>query len=352
MSTTKDDVSIKRQLAASSFRYLLGKHWAPTEKYSILMYHRIISPEEVPYPIQAGMYVRPETFKIHLEYLNKEARVIPLMDLIKEIESGETKSKKKTLAITFDDGWSDFNTYAYPLLKKYATPASVFLPTAYIGSSKLFWTDLLAFHLKTLSNSQNKTAITLRIKESSIDATYKELFTNYLQETQNNFSNNLETLIEKLKLAHEEDRRNVLNQISNLAKEYSTTSYPDPQFMNWEQVRKIQEEGLVTFGCHSHNHALLSQLRSEQIKDDLSQCIQTFKENSVSYIPIFCYPNQSRTQETDSLLKEAGFQYSLGRTEKNENLTNVSPPVLNRIGIHEDVSSDSSLFSFRIWTNK
>ncbi len=39
------------------------------------------------------------------------------------------------MVITFDDGFADFYTNAFPLLNRYGFSATVYLPTAYIGKS-------------------------------------------------------------------------------------------------------------------------------------------------------------------------------------------------------------------------
>lgn len=106
-----------------------------TPRYRILMYHRVIDPERLPAPLDPGMYVRPATFRMHLEELTKRYEVIPLEDIFRCVESGNDFSKP-VFALTFDDGWKDNFDFAFPLLKEFKVPATVFLPTNVIGTNR------------------------------------------------------------------------------------------------------------------------------------------------------------------------------------------------------------------------
>lgn len=347
MDKKNDKLSLKRQLAASSFKLLLAKHWLPTEQYTVLMYHRIIDPNTSPFPLQSGMYVKPETFEMHLDYLTKNSRVISLMELINEIETDTKPSKKKTVAITFDDGWNDFEYNAYPIIKKFNTPVSVFIPTAYPSSSKLFWTDQLALNLKVISTSEKLNSILKRIEENCHDSKLADLIKTSIYELKEENVQSLDTLIEHLKLIDQETRRNLSANLLNYAKEYCSPIC-EPQFLSWESISELSKDPLITFGSHSHQHSIMTHLTKEQIKDELTESIQIFKEKEIPSIPVFCYPNQNRNKETDSLLKEAGFSHSLGKIDEEESDT-INPPCISRIGIHEDVAKNESLFSLRIW---
>lgn len=49
----------------------------------------------------------------------------------------------RSCLITFDDGWKDNYTYAYPVLKRHHIPALIFLTTDFIGTSRAFWHEQL-----------------------------------------------------------------------------------------------------------------------------------------------------------------------------------------------------------------
>ena len=105
----------------------------------ILMYHSIGETEgEGRHP-----YFRTETsplaFETHIKYLHDNRyTVISPEDVVGLLGSGRVDTKKYAV-VTFDDGYRDFYTNAFPILDKYRMSATVYLPTAYIQShSHLF----------------------------------------------------------------------------------------------------------------------------------------------------------------------------------------------------------------------
>ena len=88
----------------------------------ILLYHRVGNYKFVPYELYATLPL----FEKQIRYLLKrEYRIVPLDELKDIIVNGGLK--EDYAAITFDDGFSDTFLNAYPLLKKYNLPATVFL---------------------------------------------------------------------------------------------------------------------------------------------------------------------------------------------------------------------------------
>ena len=93
--------------------------------------------------------MRPGTFRAHLKYLAEQCNVISLEDLTKRLEAREP-IPPKTVVITFDGGWVDTYQYALTPLLQVGLPATVFLPTAFIGTDNLFWRDKVVASLSYL----------------------------------------------------------------------------------------------------------------------------------------------------------------------------------------------------------
>jgi peptidoglycan/xylan/chitin deacetylase (PgdA/CDA1 family) len=89
----------------------------------ILMYHSVAAEVEPGYRLA----VTPKTFERQMRFLKQNHyRVIPLEDMVSLIRE-KKKIPAKAVAITFDDGYKDNFTYAFPILKRYRLPATIFV---------------------------------------------------------------------------------------------------------------------------------------------------------------------------------------------------------------------------------
>lgn len=85
--------------------------------------------------------VRPDDFTWHMNYLKKAGyTVIPLEQAVQYLTEG-TKIPKKAVAISFDDGYVDNFTNAFPILNEFDYPATVFLATGEIGGVNIWDLD-------------------------------------------------------------------------------------------------------------------------------------------------------------------------------------------------------------------
>lgn len=94
----------------------------------------------------------PENFERQMRYIKvKGFKVIPLNELVEGITSGR-KFAHNTVVITIDDGYKNNFTYAYPILKKYGFPATIFLMTNAIGApGYLNWEEVKEMSMNNIS---------------------------------------------------------------------------------------------------------------------------------------------------------------------------------------------------------
>ncbi len=90
---------------------------------SVLVYHTISSPPE---PMPADADISPERFEQQLRWLSRWSNVVPLEETLRA-------ESRRSIAITFDDGYRDNLTVALPLLEKFRLPMTLFVTAGFLG---------------------------------------------------------------------------------------------------------------------------------------------------------------------------------------------------------------------------
>ncbi|MCR4338173.1 MAG: polysaccharide deacetylase family protein, partial [Candidatus Omnitrophica bacterium] len=110
-------------LVGGAALYLSEKYVVP-----IIMYHHIS-----PGTLVETDRVSPENFRIQMNYLLRHHyNVIPFDEFVKGMKAGK-KFSYKTVVITFDDGYEDNFTYAFPVLQQLKLPAIMFICPGFAG---------------------------------------------------------------------------------------------------------------------------------------------------------------------------------------------------------------------------
>lgn len=84
--------------------------------------------------------LNPQAFSKHLEYFSRNYNIISLKELW-QIRTGQSAPVRKPLVITFDDGYSDNFTWAFPLLKRYTIKATIFVSPAFVDDRDILRTE-------------------------------------------------------------------------------------------------------------------------------------------------------------------------------------------------------------------
>ncbi len=117
--------------------------YGPCVNLPVLMYHHIQDQETATQNGNGYLTVTPEIFEKQLAYLNdKKYTSVGPAELIAFFNQGQSLPKKPVM-LTFDDGYSDFATFAAPLLSRYSIKATVFVPTGLIENpGYLSWSNI------------------------------------------------------------------------------------------------------------------------------------------------------------------------------------------------------------------
>lgn len=294
-----------------------------------LTYHRILPASEVTQSIEPGMYVTPSTFSNHIRFLKKYFDIIDAGQFKSlGVDKFSKKIRRPCCVISFDDGWLDFYQYAWPILEQENVPAIVFLPTKLIGTMEMFWTEKLAL----IWRNNGLKALTGLLRDHKIIV--KKLS-----------SKNIKAVIKSLKGLKYTQIDLLLN---DCLKKLDMSKSLKRSFMNWNEVRSLYRSGLVSFGSHTVNHAILTTLYDAEIYDELLLSKQKLIDECVvgDSIP-FCYPNGNYTKDIAGMVEEAGYSSAMS-CDAGWNTSGCDLFSLKRISLHQDISSTDSLLAYRL----
>ncbi|MCI5208697.1 MAG: hypothetical protein D3910_07865, partial [Candidatus Electrothrix sp. ATG2] len=213
----------------------------------------------------------------HFHWLKYNMDVLSQDDVL-HILNGKMKAPARSVLITFDDGYIDNYTLAYPLLRENNLPATFFIPTRCISERTLGWWDCIAYMLK----KSEKETIAFADQELLLKADTDKAIQFILKYIYNN-KVDINLLLKEL------------SQVCGV--ELPGLEIQDKELMTWEHVKKISKNG-ITIGAHTHSHTILSHLSTEEQAEELlwskniiEKKIGT-KVQSVSY-PVGTYKNFS-----------------------------------------------------------
>ncbi len=118
----------------------------------ILMYHEISSVSERQKQVRTtnpSYSLLVEQFVQQMDYLEKNDFQTLTLD---EISSRPANNNHKSVVITFDDGWANNYTHAFPILQKRQLTATIFIVTSFVGQqSYLDWPQIKEMHAAGIS---------------------------------------------------------------------------------------------------------------------------------------------------------------------------------------------------------
>ncbi len=343
-------VSVKLGLraAVSSCYYGLGLHaLAPRGRVLILMYHRVLPGEEPSSPlIQPGMYVTQPSFEQQIRYLRSYYTVLPLTEVLAGWTNRSLNPSGRYCVLTFDDGWADTFLYAYPVLRRYQVPATVFLTTSYIGTDRWFWTDRLSYLYEhashtTLSPSQQRDLRTLfkSVRDPDCRAHLDAALT-----SRSAVIVSLDRLIKVFKQFPAEVIEEFLDGFARIVE----VNHPDRRaFLSWDEVSEMSRDG-ITFGSHTCTHPILTNIPMKVVDQELRDSLESLRTKAINSIPVCCYPNGSYNETVKACVKEAGYAAAVSVDSGAET---TEPPdlfAIRRLGIHQDITRSPALFSLHL----
>lgn len=287
------------ETVTTAFFYFTGITWLYTKICSlhgrnipIIFYHEITDDEKHGL---TEFSVNTVNFEKQISWLCKHYTIVSVDQLTQYIGTGQSHSKRLA-AISFDGGYVGNYLYAYPILKKYKTPVTIYIITNAIDGDLSKERKLL--YLLSLSE-KNSLCLMMNNDEYEFDISD---FANRVMAKKN---------IQKYMSGLSDIEQD--NLLQELAKnlDVNLAGIAQRLFLSWEQIKEMSQDSLIDIGSHTLTHSRLTDIDAQQAKREIIESKVHIEMKLGKDIRSFCYPDGYFSTETKALVEEAGYTSAL-----------------------------------------
>jgi peptidoglycan/xylan/chitin deacetylase (PgdA/CDA1 family) len=309
----------------------------------VLAYHRVLPAKEMADTwSHPAIVVSADTFDRHMRLLSRAFTPVTLARFRDHLRDG-TPFQPGSCLVTFDDGWLDTYTEAWPILKRHQVPAAVFLPVALIGSDAVFWQERLG---------QLAFAAWQRARgDAAFAAAARELLRpwgvqNIIDITAGTVRQDIIARVRNIKSTHEAQPAALIDGLVALLGSSAPPRPAGERFMTWHHVHEMSQDG-VTFGGHGETHRILTTLSPADLEREMQESQAAVTREVGRRTASLSYPNGNWNRSVADAARAAGFEigFSMDRGP-------VSPRddryAIKRINVHEAIGRSTPLFLARL----
>ena len=241
-----------------------------TGNATIFTLHRVSPFERGKLSVNENMKVSPEFFESFIvDLIAKDYKFISLDRLYEVLKNQETV--KKYIVLTFDDGYKDNYDFAYPILKKYNIPFTIYITTSFPEMTAILWwyvlEDIVINNDKViLSNNEEYLCKTNKQKISSFIDIRKII----MHLNPNSFVKDLDLLL------------------ANYAIDWKSKC--EELAISWSQIQELSKDKLVTIAGHTINHYPLNKLTISKAKFEIVEANNLIESKIGKLVNHLAYP--------------------------------------------------------------
>jgi peptidoglycan/xylan/chitin deacetylase (PgdA/CDA1 family) len=311
-----------RRAIATTRRTLAGGR-----RVLILSYHRVVGDftgalqHSIP-----GLLISQETFRRQLMDLREGGYDFMALADALEVLAGRKRTKRDVCVVTFDDGYRDVHRYALPVLKELQIPATLYLPSGYVGTDKRFTHDWL-FHVFCLA------------RERRLRPMYEALPTAAASALQPLLEGSMTPSAAVDAFLGNQSAGTAQRTIEALCEQLGGGPELIPEqgeVMDWNEVREMISFG-VEIGAHTVTHAVLPLEDPECAEWEIRESKAEIEKHTGRPCLDFAYCNGWYSDELIQILVRAGFRSAV-TTEDLLNRIGGDPFALKRKVVWENFS--------------
>jgi len=257
----------------------------------VLTYHRVMDPRLATGCDPSLISATPEGFDAQMRLLASRYTVVSADQVAEAFAGGEALPPRAVL-VTFDDATRDFAEVAWPIMRRWKLPATVFVPTAYPGRrDRLFWWDRLycavAGTTRPLLDAGHLGS--LRLDTPAARRASLKVMQRWIKS-----------------VPHEE----AMATVERLCRDLGERVQPEGDVLSWSALRRLAVDG-VWLGAHTHTHPALTQVTPSEASEQMRRSRDVLIDNT-GYLPrAFAYPFGDHNDAVVEMAREAGFGFAV-----------------------------------------
>jgi peptidoglycan/xylan/chitin deacetylase (PgdA/CDA1 family) len=274
-----------------------GQKLLPRKRAVILMYHRVAEESFDPW----GLAVHPRRFEQHMALVAEQRETLALSEFIRRHRQGLLS--EDALAVTFDDGYACVAKVAAPILKQFAIPATVFIPSELIRREREFWWDDLE-RIVRLSGQDQLTLGATSFDLGRLEAGDRSWRPGDPPSTSRQRA--FLVLWSKLKVLPTSVRQATLEELRVQAGIFAEARESHRPMTPCE-ARELAS-GSIEFGSHALTHPDLPSLQHDEAAAEVGESMDDCAELVGERPRAFAYPYGRYDRRSERLAKQAGFE--------------------------------------------
>lgn len=278
----------------------------------VLTYHRIDEPGARPWLCPGLISATPTGFEHQIRHLATHYHVITMAELLDAYRNDAVLPPRAVL-ITFDDAYRDFAEYAWPTLKRYHVPATLFVPTAYPDHpEQLFWWDRLYY---ALTHTARRAPILTTIGALPLATPHQRM----------------RAFAQVRDYAKTLPHQDAMAMIDHIVAELGAPASQDT-VLGWHELRQLVREGL-TLGAHTRTHPLLNRIPITKARDEVLGSLADLAQATGSTLPVLAYPSGGFNEHVVQMLAREGVALAFTTVGGINDMRTADPLRLRRINI-------------------
>ncbi|MEQ1669276.1 MAG: polysaccharide deacetylase family protein [Hyphomicrobium sp.] len=258
----------------------------------ILMLHQVTPDAPQDFEPNRILKVTPDFLDSVIVQVRAAGFDIISMDDVPERIKG-SQSGKPFAVFTLDDGYKDNREHAYPVFKRQGVPFTIYVASDFAdGIGDLWWLSieeairrLPAVTLEMDSVRRHFDLTTVEQKDAAFEVIYWWL----------------RTLPENI-------ARAVTHRLAREA-EFDPNAFCRNLVMDWQEIKALAEDPLVTIGSHTCTHLALAKLSEAEVRREISDSIQRIEAELGRPCRHFSYPygcDKSAGEREFAIARELG----------------------------------------------